>query len=265
MLQSLYAASSGMEASQTQFDSISNDLANMDTTGYQAGEVGFQDLLYSKGGVSSGSTLSTGAGTEASIVGRDQSQGPLQQTGRSLDVAVEGPGYLEVRRGNGSIGLTRNGSLQVDATGRVTDQTGQPLVPPVTVPKGVDPATLKIASDGQVTAGGRSIGRLALVDVPAPQQLLADGDSTFSATAASGAVRPANGSKLVQGALEGSNVDINEVMSDMISASAPIRWPARRSSTRIRCSRSPTGSRNELRLTERAGQRRQHAGHRPRD
>ena len=218
MLQSLYAASSGMEASQQQFDAISNDLANMDTTGYQAGEVGFQDLLYSSGGVSTGSRMTTGAGTEASLVGRSQTEGALQQTGRSLDVAIEGPGYLEVRRGDGSIGLTRNGSLQVDAAGRVTDQTGQPLVPPVTLPKDVDPSTVKIASDGQLTAGGRTVGRLQIVDVPAPQQLLADGDSTFSTTSASGAARPAGASKLVQGALEASNVDVNEVMSEMINA-----------------------------------------------
>jgi flagellar basal-body rod protein FlgG len=207
-----------MEASQTQFNAISNDLANMDTPGYQAGDVGFESLLYSSGGVSSGSKVATGAGVQASIIGRDQAEGTLQNTGRSLDVAIEGPGFLQVRRSDGSLGLTRNGDLQVTASGRLTSQSGQPLVPPVTVPRGVSADNVKIAPDGNVSADGRAIGKINIVDVPAPNALLADGDSTFSATAASGGPRAAQGSSLKQGALEGSNVDINSDMSVMINA-----------------------------------------------
>jgi flagellar basal-body rod protein FlgG len=218
MLQSLYAASSGMEASQTQFNTISNDLANMDTPGYQATEVGFESLLYSQGGDSSGTKVSTGAGAQARIIGRDQAEGTLQKTGQPLDVAIEGPGYLQVRRSDGSIGMTRNGSLQVDSAGRVTDQSGQPLVPPLTIPGDVRSQSVSIASNGDVTSGGRAIGKIEIVDVPAPDQLLADGNSTFSATAASGAPRPVKGSTLQQGALEGSNVDVNAVMSEMVNA-----------------------------------------------
>jgi flagellar basal-body rod protein FlgG len=218
LLQSLYAASSGMEASQTQFNAISNDLANMDTPGYQATDVGFQDLLYSKGGESTGTTVATGAGAEATIVGRDQTQGALQNTGRALDVAIEGPGYLQVRRPDGSTGLTRNGSLQVDGAGHVTTQDGQLLSPPLTIPGSASGKNVSIATDGTVSAGGRKIGKIQIVDVPAPNQLLPDGDSTFSPTTASGAPRPATGSKLQQGALEGSNVDVNAVMSQMINA-----------------------------------------------
>ena len=218
MLQSLYAASSGMEASQTQFNAISNDLANMDTPGYQATDVGFESLLYTAGGDSTGTTSRTGAGAQATIVGRDQTQGALQTTGRPLDVAIEGPGYLQVRRSDGSIGLTRNGSLQVDSAGQVTTQDGQLLSPPLTIPGGLGAKNLSIASDGSVTAGGRPVGKIQVVDVPAPDQLLPDGNSTFSPTAASGAPRPAAGAKLQQGALEGSNVDINAVMSEMIGA-----------------------------------------------
>jgi flagellar basal-body rod protein FlgG len=218
LLQSLYAASSGLEASQTQFNAISNDLANMDTAGYQATDVGFEDLLYSKGGESTGTTVATGAGAKAAIVGRDQAEGALQNTGRPLDVAIEGPGYMEVRRPDGSTGLTRNGALQLDAAGHLCTESGQPLSPPITVPAGSEGKDLGIASDGTVTSGGRTIGKISIVDVPAPNQLLPDGDSTFSATAASGAPRPATGSTIQQGVLEGSNVDVNAVMSDMITA-----------------------------------------------
>src|ERR1700761_3394083 len=101
MLEGLYSAASGMEAQQQQFDAISNDMANMDTPGYQSTVVGFHDLLYSNGAY--GSPVPPGAGAAASIVGRDQTQGAINTTNRQLDVAIQGPGYLEVRRPDGSI------------------------------------------------------------------------------------------------------------------------------------------------------------------
>jgi flagellar basal-body rod protein FlgG len=218
MLQGLYAAASGMEAQQTQFDAVSNDLANLSTPGYQASEVGFQSLLYSSAGSSSGTTVATGAGASSAIVGRDQTQGPLQPTGRTLDVAIEGQGYLQIGRPNGTIGLTRDGVLELDSQGRITNQQGMPLQPPITLPRGVSADQLKIASDGTVTAGNTKLGKISIVTVPAPGQLQPDGDSMFSATAASGATRAASASTLAQGSLEGSNVDISRAMSDMITA-----------------------------------------------
>jgi flagellar basal-body rod protein FlgG len=219
MLQSLYAASSGMEAQQNQFNAIANDMANIDTPGYQATRMGFEDLLYTSGGSSSGSpNIATGAGSQSAIVGRSDAQGAIQSTGRSLDVAIQGPGYLQVRRDDGSVGLTRNGALQVNGQGEITNQEGNPLVPPLKLPKGTDPNSIKIESNGQVIAGTRAIGKVSLVNVPAPDQLQPDGNSMFSVTAGSGATRPAAGSSLQQGALEGSNVDIAQDMSAMISA-----------------------------------------------
>jgi flagellar basal-body rod protein FlgG len=219
MLQGLYAAASGMEAQQNQFNAIANDMANLNTTGYQSTEVGFQDLLYSGGGNSSGSpSIATGAGSSSSIVGRSDAQGAIQNTGRSLDVAIQGPGYLQVRRDDGSVGLTRNGALQVNAQGKITDSTGNPLVPPLTVPKGTDADNVKIETNGQVISGSKPIGKIDLVNVPAPNQLQPDGDSMFSVTSGSGAIRPATGSSLQQGALEGSNVDAAQDMTEMISA-----------------------------------------------
>jgi flagellar basal-body rod protein FlgG len=218
MLQGLYAAASGMEAQQTQLSAVSNDLANLNTSGYQSADVGFENLLYSSGGVSSGSHVATGAGSEASIVGRDTSEGGLEKTGRSLDVAISGEGYIEVRRGDGSVGLTRNGSLQVNAEGQLTDQTGDRLQPPITLPKDADVNNVKIASDGTVSAGGRTVGQIKLVTVAAPNQLLSDGGSQFSPTTASGAVHAASGATLTQGALEDSNVDEAQAMTAMESS-----------------------------------------------
>ncbi len=219
MLQSLYAAASGMEAQQNQFNAIANDMANIDTPGYQATRMGFEDLLYSSAGSASGSpNIATGAGSASTIVGRSMTQGAIQNTGRSLDVAIQGPGYLQVRRDDGSTGLTRNGALQVNAQGEITNQEGNPLVPPLKLPKGTNPDNIKIESNGQVIDGTRTIGKIALVDVPAPDQLQPDGNSTFSVTAGSGATRPAAAASLQQGALEGSNVDMAADMSAMITA-----------------------------------------------
>jgi flagellar basal-body rod protein FlgG len=218
MLQGLYAAASGMEAQQTEFDAISNDLANLNTPGYQATQVGFQDLLYSGAGSASGSTVATGTGAASSIVGRSQTEGALQTTGNPLDVAISGSGFFQVRRSDGSVGLTRNGSIQLDSQGQLTDQQGNPLVPSIQLPKGMQAGDMQIAADGTVTAGGRTLGRIAVVDVPAPSQLQPDGGSLYSVTAGSGATRPATGSTLKQGALEGSNVDVATAMTDMIDA-----------------------------------------------
>jgi flagellar basal-body rod protein FlgG len=219
MLQSLYAAASGMEAQQNQFNAIANDMANIDTPGYQATRMGFEDLLYSSAGSASGSpNIATGAGSASTIVGRSMTQGSIQNTGRSLDVAIQGPGYLQVRRDDGSIGLTRNGALQLNAQGEITNQEGNPLVPPLKLPKGTDANNIKIESNGQVIDGTRTIGKIALVNVPAPEQLQPDGDSMFSVTAGSGAIRAAGGSSIQQGALEGSNVDMAQDMSAMITA-----------------------------------------------
>lgn len=218
MLQGLYAAASGMEAQQNQLDAVANDLANVDTTGYQGEIIGFQDLLYTQGGNSTGTNAATGAGTASGIIGRSAAQGSIQQTGRSLDVAIQGPGYFEVRRQDGTIGLTRNGALQTNAKGQLTNGQGMPVQPPITIPPGTDPSNVTIQGNGEVVVNGKTLGQIKLVDVPAPNGLVADGDSIFSATAASGAIRTATGSTLQQNALEGSNVDMGRAMSQMMTA-----------------------------------------------
>jgi flagellar basal-body rod protein FlgG len=218
MLQGLYAAASGMEAQQNQLDAVSNDLANVDTPGYQGEIMGFEDLLYSSGGNSTGTSVATGAGSASGIIGRSGLQGSIQQTGRPLDVAIQGPGYFEVRRPDGTIGLTRNGALETNAKGQLTNSQGMLLQPPITLPHGTDPSDVTIEGNGTVIANGKKLGQIKLVTVPAPNGLVADGDSIFSATAASGAIRPAGGATLQQNALEGSNVDMGQAMSQMMTA-----------------------------------------------
>ncbi|MGZ4195991.1 MAG: flagellar hook-basal body protein [Solirubrobacteraceae bacterium] len=218
MLQGLYAAASGMEAQQNQLDAVSNDLANVDTTGYQGEIIGFQDLLYTQGGNSTGTNVATGAGSASGIIGRSGEQGSIQQTGRPLDVAIQGHGYLEVRRPDGTIGLTRNGALETNAKGQLTNSQGMLLQPAITIPPGTDPSDVTIEGNGTVVAKGKTLGQIKLVTVPAPNGLVADGDSIFSATAASGAIRPTAGATLQQNALEGSNVDMGRAMSQMMTA-----------------------------------------------
>jgi len=218
MLQGLYAAASGMEAQQNQLDAVANDLANVDTTGYQGEIIGFQDLLYTQGGNSTGTNVATGAGSASAIIGRSGAQGSIQQTGRSLDVAIQGPGYIEVQRPDGTIGLTRNGALQTNAKGQLTNGQGMAVQPPITIPPGTDPSDVTIQGNGDVVVNGKTLGQIKLVNVPAPNGLVADGDSIFSATAASGAIRTATGSTLQQNALEGSNVDMGRAMSQMMTA-----------------------------------------------
>jgi flagellar basal-body rod protein FlgG len=215
MLEGLYTAAAGMAAQQQRMDALSNDVANVNTSGYKRVRVGFHDLIYqrTRGGIS------TGAGAAAVQLGRGFAQGSLQKTDQPFDLAINGDGYFQVRRANtGQNALTRNGSFQVDATGQLATAEGDLLVPPITLPRGVDPSKVTIASDGTVTAAGRRLGQIQLVTVPAPTGLAAAGNGYFTVTAASGGVRRATTATLQQGMLESSNVDLADAMVDMMDA-----------------------------------------------
>ncbi|MGB2712142.1 MAG: flagellar hook-basal body protein [Conexibacter sp.] len=219
MLEGLYSAAAGMAAQQRRIDGVANDLANTSTTGYKHVRVGFRDLLYSQQGDAAGETVLAGAGSAAEFIGRGQAQGPLLSTEQPLDVAIQGPGWFQVRRADGSTALTRDGSFRLDTEGRLTTKDGLLLQPPLQVPRGTIAEQLAIAPDGTVRADGKPIGRLQLVTVPAPDGLLPTGGNCFEVTAASGAVQDAPaGTTLRQGMLEGSNVDVGDAMVDMIDA-----------------------------------------------
>jgi flagellar basal-body rod protein FlgG len=215
MLEGLYSAAAGMSAQQEQLNAISNDLANLSTSGYKAERVAFSDLLYNP--VNMAGTVSTdGAGASAKVIGRSEAQGSLQETGDPLDLAIEGAGYFEVTRANGQKALTRDGSFGVDAHGTLVNSEGNKLTPPIKLPVGVSPSEVSIAPDGTVTAGKLELGQIKLVTVTSPEHLLSDGGGELTPTAASGAPHAATG-KIHQGALEASNVNIASEMALMVS------------------------------------------------
>jgi flagellar basal-body rod protein FlgG len=203
-----------MAAQQRRLDAVSNDIANVNTSGYKGVRVGFRDLVYQADGPTG---VRTGAGAAASELGRRSEQGALQQTGQPFDLAIQGEGYFQVRRADGQVALTRSGTYTVNARRQLENPNGELLVPPITIPANVDAASVNIGADGTVSAAGRRIGQIRLVTVPAPNGLAASGDNDYLVTAASGGVRAANGT-LVQGALESSNVDMADAMVDMMDA-----------------------------------------------
>jgi flagellar basal-body rod protein FlgG len=216
MLEGLYTAAAGMAAQQQRMDALSNDVANTNTAGYKRVRVGFRDLVYQADGPGG---VRTGSGAAAAQIGRGYEQGALQQTGQPFDLAIQGDGYFQVRRSDtGQVALSRNGSFQVDASGQLVTAQGDALVPPIRLPRGVDPTSVEIGQDGTVTSGGRRLGQIQLVTVPAPTGLAAAGNSLYSVTAASGGVRRATAATLQQGAVESSNVDLADAMVDMMDA-----------------------------------------------
>ena len=215
MLEGMYSAAAGMAAQQQRLDALSNDLANTGTTGYKKLRVAFRDLVYTPTGPGAAPGVQEGAGAAATLVGRGAAQGALQRTDRPLDVALQGPGFLQVRRADGAQVLTRDGNLQLDAQGRLVADRGEQTG--ITVPAGTPEDKIKIAADGTVTADGRPAGRLQLVTVRSTDGLQALGDNTFTTTAASGPAGAAGGAtRLTQGALEQSNVDMADAMAEMI-------------------------------------------------
>jgi len=214
----LTTAAAGMEAQQAWMDALSGDIANVSTTGYKSQRVGFRDLLYQSPGRGGAAGTTTGSGAAAEVIGQNLEQGTLEATERPLDVALTTPGYIKVRAAGGGVALTRDGNLQIGPDGQLRTATGQALQPPVRIPKGVDPEDISIAPDGTVSAGKRTLGRIALVEVTNPDGLQADGENGFLPTAASGPVRAARGARVQQGALEASNVDMASVMTAMTEA-----------------------------------------------
>jgi flagellar basal-body rod protein FlgG len=209
----IYSAAAGMAAQQTKLDAIANDLANASTTGYKSVRIGFRDLLY---GAEQG--VPVGSGAAAVDIGRSQAQGVLQASDDPLSLAIDGDGYFQVKRADGSTALTRAGQLQLDANGSLVTITGEQLVPPIKVAAGTDPKDVVIGADGTVTVKGANIGAIKLVTVPAPDALLPVGSSMYVTSQASGGVVPAAAARLHQNQLEASNVDMATALTEMLTA-----------------------------------------------
>jgi flagellar basal-body rod protein FlgG len=216
VLEGLYSSAAGMAAQQQRIDALSNDIANVSTTGYKRTRLSFRDLAYAA--QSTGGDVRAGAGAATAWASRSETAGSIENTGQPFDLAIIGDGFLQVRRPDGQIGLTRQGALRLDAERNLVTVTGDRLQPPIEVPADVAPGDVTIAPDGTVSVpGGRTLGRITLRDVPAPAGLQDVGGSVSIPTQASGAVRNAAGT-ITQGALERSNVDMADTMTSLVEA-----------------------------------------------
>ena len=233
---SLKAAASGMVAQQTRVDVIAHNLANVNTTGFKRSRAHFEDLLYQTvqgtgvangNGAESTPAVQIGRGTRLAAVQRVDGQGPLEQTGRPLDLAVEGEGWFQVETPGGEMAYTRDGSFTVSDRGMLTNHAGYPLVPAITIPEEASEFTVSRGGVVTVLLAGRAepleIGRVELARFSNGPGLRALGENLFAETPASGS--PVVGTpqedgfgRVIQRALEGSNVEIVQEMVDMITA-----------------------------------------------
>ncbi len=235
MIRSLWIAKTGMEGQQTKLDAISNNLANVGTNGYKRAGVVFEDLMYQTVRASGAPTgeqgqlptgLQLGLGVRVAATSRNFGQGALQQTGNSFDLAIKGQGFFQVQLPDGSTGYTRDGAFQVDATGQLVTKEGHVVQPGITVPGNA--LSVNIGADGTVTAAmpnqpdPQRLGQLQLASFVNPAGLDPRGGNLYGETAASGgpqAGAPASAAygSLLQGFVEGSNVNVVEELVSMIA------------------------------------------------
>jgi flagellar basal-body rod protein FlgG len=235
MFRSLQVAATGMTAQETMLDTIANNLANANTTGYKAQSVEFEDLIYQSGrtagpidgGAISPTSVQVGSGSRVVATTRSFSQGAMQQTGNPLDIAVEGSGFLAVMQPSGQLAYTRAGSLKLDAQGRLSTSNGLIVEPPVTVPANATAVTIgpngavSITQPNQTTP--TTVGQLQLTMFSNPNGLNSIGHNLFEPTGSSGepltGAPGANGAgTILQGSLESSNVDVVSEMVNLIGA-----------------------------------------------
>ena len=236
MNSALFAAKTGLDAQQTRVAIISNNLANVSTTGFKRDRPVFEDLLYQTvrqvGAASSQDTLlpsGLNIGTGVRIVATEKlhTQGNITITDNPLNVAIQGRGFLQTLLPDGTLGYTRDGSLQIDAQGQLVNSSGFAIQPAITIPAAT--LSVSIGSDGTVSAqlAGQAaptqVGNIQLVDFVNPSGLQPKGDNLFLESASSGAPQAGtpglNGlGSLIQGAIESSNVNVVEELVSMIEA-----------------------------------------------
>ena len=236
MIRSLWTSATGMQAQELNIDVISNNLANVNTSGFKKSRAEFQDLLYESmrpaGAASSADTtvptgIQLGHGTRPSAVQKMFSQGNFQNTQNELDWAIEGDGFFQIELPNGDTGYSRSGEFKLDADGRIVNPDGFPLIPELTVP--TDTISISVGLDGTVSvvqagdATAVEIGNVQLARFVNPAGLRSVGKNLYSPTNASGnEITGTPGEKgfgtLAQGFLEMSNVSVVDEMVNMITA-----------------------------------------------
>jgi flagellar basal-body rod protein FlgG len=234
MIRSLWISKTGLDAQQTQMDVISNNLANVSTSGFKRSRAVFEDLLYQTlrqpGAQTSQqsvlpSGLQIGTGVRPVATERIHTQGNLQQTSNSKDVAIQGEGFFQVLMPDGTTGYTRDGSFQVDNQGQLVTSSGFVVQPAITIPANAQ--SIAIGRDGTVSitqvgvATPTQIGSLQLATFVNPAGLDSRGENLYLETGASGSPSTntpgTNGAgSVVQGYVETSNVNVVEEMVNMI-------------------------------------------------
>ncbi|WP_374526847.1 flagellar basal-body rod protein FlgG [Novosphingobium sp.] len=230
----LHVARTGLEAQDTRMRVISNNLANIGTTGFKRDRANFSTLTYqdarvagqqssSETAYATGLNLGTGVGIQSTT--SITTQGTLSTTGNSLDLALDGEGYFQIQLPGGKLGYTRAGNFTRSAEGQLVTSQGYAVQPPITIPEGASAIT--IANDGtvSVTISGQSeptqLGQITIAAFTNPAGLQALGDNFLGETAASGAAQigvagDAGRGQIRQGMLEASNVNVVEELVDMI-------------------------------------------------
>jgi flagellar basal-body rod protein FlgG len=236
MIRALYTAASGMSAQQMNLDTIANNLANSSTTGFKQLRLQFQDMVYQNlvtpGAAQSQSTvgagLQIGLGTKSAATEVIMSQGPLNQTSNPLDVAIEGAGFFQLQRPDGTTAYTRAGQFHLNNQGTIVTSDGDPLVPSITMPPNATAVTITQYGVVNATLPGQKnpsqLGQLQLATFPNPGGLESMGGNLLQATLSSG--DPVLGNPggteglgtLQQGYLENSNVDVVTEFVQMVLA-----------------------------------------------
>ncbi|MFP4016862.1 MAG: flagellar basal-body rod protein FlgG [Halanaerobiales bacterium] len=236
MISALWTSATGMGAQQTNIDLTSNNLANVNTTGFKKSRANFQDMMYQQlnqpgtpnaQGAQVPIGIEIGHGSKVSATQKLFTKGSTQNTGNDLDLLIEGDGFLQILRPDGSTAYTRDGSLKQDSSGRLVTSDGYPLQPEIYIPQ--DATDISITSDGTVsvqTSGDnqhQELGQIELARFSNPAGLNSAGRNLYEETGASGdAMISSPGSAgygtIVQGFLEMSNVQVVEEMVNMIAA-----------------------------------------------
>ncbi len=234
MQESLWIAKTGLDAQQTRMATISNNLANVSTAGYKRGRAVFEDLLYQNlrqvGAQTSQDTESPSGlmqGTGVRVVATEKlfTQGNLETTENSLDVAIDGKGFIQVLLPDGTMSYTRDGSLALDSQGQLVSANGYPVEPSITIPQ--DALSINIGTDGTVSVlspgatAPSQVGTLQLADFINPAGLQAIGKNLYLESGSSG--NPQTGTpglnglgSIMQGFVESSNVNVVEELVSMI-------------------------------------------------
>ena len=236
MIRGLYTAATGMNSMQHQIDVTSNNIANVNTSGFKQDRAEFQDLMYETLNYTAGQTTQTtinptgidvGLGVRISGIQKNFTEGDLKLTSNPLDLAIQGKGFFQITLPSGETAYTRNGAFKLNNEGSIVNANGYSLAPEIVVPDNV--TNLSIGKDGIVTATDPQtgdvvdLGQITIADFINPAGLLPLGESLFMVSDASGDVLEGNPTEeqfgsIQQGMIELSNVKLVNEMVDLITA-----------------------------------------------